>query len=547
MKKTASIVLSILLFFMTNCTTRTDSDLIIINAKVYTLDPAFSVTEAFAVKDGKILETGTSDYILGHYSCSVTTDLKGKTVYPGFIDAHCHFYGFGTGLREADLTGSNSFEEVLERVSAHAAMFSSAWIIGRGWDQNNWKIREFPDNSGLNKLFPETPVLLVRIDGHAALANSKALELAGIFASSKIEGGTVVLKNGKLSGMLIDNAVGILENAIPALPTEEMKSALLDAQSRCFAVGLTSVQDAGLPKNVIDAISQLNDSGALKMRIYAMLSPSTENFEAIMYKGVHKTDRLNIRSLKLYADGALGSRGARMIEPYSDDPENHGLWLMSPEKLKKLAELADSCGYQVNIHCIGDAANREVLNLYAGILKGPNDKRWRIEHAQVIFPDDMHLFRDFSIIPSVQPTHATSDMDWAESRIGAGRMKGAYAYKTLLGQNGWIPCGSDFPVEDINPVFGFFAACIRKDRNYEPKDGFMMNEALSREEALRGMTIWAAKAAFEENEKGSLEPGKLADFVVCDRDLMTVPEDSILGLKVEKTYSSGELVYQLGK
>ena len=535
--------LFVLILFLTNCTRKMDADFIITNAKVYTLDPSFSIAEAFAVKDRKILATGTTKEILHKFSSLAVYDLTGKTVYPGFIDAHCHFYGYGAGFSEADLKGSESFEDVIQIVSDHAKFHRNSWIMGRGWDQNKWKVKDYPVKTKLDELFPGIPVLLIRIDGHAALVNQKALDLAGITTSTRVDGGSFVQKNGRLTGLLIDMAVEKVRNAVPPQTSSEIADALLMAQENCFAVGLTSVQDAGLDKNVIETIRSLNQEGKLKMRIYAMLTPSQENFESYLYKGIYKTDYLNIRSLKLYADGSLGSRGARMISPFTDDPANSGLWLTTPENIKKMAILADSFGYQVNTHCIGDKANHEVLNIYSEILEINNDKRWRIEHAQVVAEKDFRIFGEYNIVPSVQPTHATSDMYWAEERLGKQRMAGAYAYKSLLRQNSWIPDGSDFPVENINPVYGFFAACIRKNQQMMPKEGFRMDEALSREEALRAMTIWAAKAAFEENEKGSIETGKFADFVVCDKDLMTEPDTCILGIKVEQTWLGGVLVF----
>jgi predicted amidohydrolase YtcJ len=497
-------------------------DSIFINAKVYTVDSAFTVTEAFAVNERKILATGTTKDILKKFSSSEINDLTGKTVYPGFIDAHCHFYGYGAGLTEVDLNGTKSFDEILERVTEYSKSHKGKWILGRGWDQNDWQTKEFPDKSSLDKLFPEIPVLLVRIDGHAAIANQAALDLAGINAGTITEGGTFVKKNGKLTGVLIDMAIEKVRALIPPPSHSEIQDALLAAQNNCFAVGLTSIGDAGLEKNIINAIKDLNSEGKLKMRIYAMLTPSQENLNEFVYKGISKSDYLNIRSIKLYADGALGSRGAKMKLPYSDDPDNSGLWLTSPENMKKMAVLADSFGYQVNTHCIGDEANFQVLKIYSEVLKTSNDKRWRIEHAQIVDPNDMQMFGKFNIIPSVQSTHATSDMYWAAERIGDQRMAGAYAYKSLMKENGWIPNGSDFPVEDINPLYGFFAACVRKDKQMQPEQGFQVSEALNREESLRGMTIWASMAAFEENEKGSIEAGKFADFVVCDRDIMIV-------------------------
>jgi len=544
MKSIYTLLIFFIFFSLIGCSHKTSADRIFINAKVYTLDPSFSTVEAFAIKGGRVLATGSSKEILKKYSSDSLTDLMGKVVYPGFIDAHCHFYGYGANLREVNLVGSKSFEEVLDLVNAHSKAYPSVWIFGHGWDQNDWDDKTFPDKTKLDILFPDTPVLLSRIDGHAALANSKALELAGINVNSIVEGGSVSIKDGKPNGILIDNAISLVTKLKPIPAEKEIAEDLLRAQKNCFAVGLTSVHDAGLDKNVIDVIKALNVADSLRMRIYAMLTPSSENIDSFVRKGIYKTDYLNIRSVKLYADGALGSRGARMSSPYSDDSANSGLWLTSPEKISEVSMLADSFGYQVCTHCIGDEANHKVLEIYSKILNGKNDKRWRIEHAQVISLNDIKMFREFSIVPSIQPTHATSDMYWAEERLGMQRMSGAYAYKSLLSQNGWIPCGSDFPVENINPIYGFFAASMRKDQELMPKEGFHIDEALNREEALRGMTIWAAKAAFEEHEKGSLEVGKFADFVVCDKDLMTEPEQSIASVIVEQTWLGGKLVYR---
>lgn len=523
------------------------ADLILTNGNIYTVDGAFSVAEALAVKDGKILETGSSKAIEKKYQSEQVTDLEGAFVYPGWIDAHCHFFGYGMNLREADLTGTSSVEEIIDILKAFHALHQDAWITGRGWDQNDWKEKEFPDRFMLDEHFPDTPVLLRRIDGHAAWANSRALEMAGITAATKVEGGAVMLTGGIPNGILVDNAIGRVGSQIPASTREEMIHALQKAEKNCFRVGLTSVQDAGLSKTVVQLIDSLQQSGSLQIRINAWLSPSRENFTHFVENGPYQTPYLTVNTIKLFADGALGSRGARMMEPYSDDRRNHGLFVTPLDTLKKRCQKAYDHNYAVATHCIGDAANREILHLYAQLLGGKNDRRWRIEHAQVIHPDDFHLFGDFSIIPSVQPTHATSDMYWAVQRVGPDRMKGAYAFRELMEQLGWIPFGSDFPVEAINPLFGFYAATVRKDQSGYPEGGFQVENAVSRKDALRAMTIWAARAGFEDNLKGSLEPGKLADFVVTSEDLMTTPDESLFAIRVKATYSGGELVYQVGE
>ena len=519
-------------------------DLIIHNATVYTVDDAFSTQQAFAVKDGKFVAVGTNAAILGNYQSEQVVDADGQFIYPGFNDAHCHFYGYGTNLiKRADLVGTKSFEEVVERLKEHYGNYPSEWLEGRGWDQNDWEIMEFPTKDLLDEAFPDVPVYLIRIDGHAAIVNSKALELAGIESSTQVDGGDIIIARGEPTGVLIDNAMDLVSDIIPEPDESFNRDALLKAQENCFAVGLTSVSDAGLSRNVVELIDSMQKQGELKMRIYAMLTPYKENLEHYVKTGPYQTDYLNVRSIKLYADGALGSRGARMIEPYSDDPGNVGLFMHPEMYYDSMCSLALKYGYQVNTHAIGDEGNRFILNVYAKYLEGKNDLRWRIEHAQVVHPDDFQLFAKFNVIPSVQPTHATSDMYWADERVGPERIKGAYAYKQLLDANGWLPLGTDFPIESINPMYTFYAAVARKDLEGWPEDGFQMENALTREEALKGMTIWAAKASFEEDLKGSIEAGKFADFVVMGVDLMNVDISAIPEAKVVSTYTAGEKVY----
>jgi hypothetical protein len=396
----------------------------------------------------------------------------------------------------------------------------------------------------LNELFPDRPVLLTRVDGHAAIANQKALEIANVKAGDKLIGGEIEVKNGKLTGILIDNAVGLVSSKIPAANIAQSKKALLDAQQNCFAVGLTTVDDCGLDYQTILFIDSLQKTGNLKMRIYAMLSDAKRNFDFAFQKGKIKTDRLHVCAFKVYADGALGSRGACLLEPYADKPGWSGFLLSSQQHFDSVANIISQKGWQMCTHAIGDSGNRTMLNIYGKYLKGKNDLRWRIEHAQVVNQNDFRLFGDYNIIPSVQPTHATSDMYWAGDRLGAERVKGAYAYKQLLQQNGWIPLGTDFPVEDISPFKTFYAAVIRKDAKGWPDAGYQMENALTREETIRGMTIWAARANFEENEKGSLEKGKFADFVILDTDLMKEVPEKLLQVKVFKTFVGGEKVYE---
>jgi hypothetical protein len=416
--------------------------------------------------------------------------------------------------------------------------------LGRGWDQNDWPVKEFPNNKRLNELFPDRPVLLERIDGHAAIANQKALELAGLKVTDKIAGGEIEIIDGKLTGILVDNAVELVGSKIPSPTIAEMKEALLDAQRNCFEQGLTTVSDCGLGYRQILFIDSLQKKGDLQMRIYAMLSDDKNNFDFAFTNGKIKTDHLHVCSFKVYADGALGSRGAYLLEPYADKPGWSGFLLSSQAHFDSVASIIINKGWQMCTHAIGDSGNRTMLRIYAKYLKGKNDLRWRIEHAQVINKNDFDLFGANSIIPSVQPTHATSDMYWAGDRLGNERIKGAYAYKQLLQQNGWIPLGTDFPVEDISPFKTFYAAVIRKDAKGWPDGGYQMENALTREETLRGMTIWAAKANFEENEKGSLEKGKLADFIILDKDIMKAGEKELLQVNVIKTFLDGQRVYE---
>lgn len=529
------------------CSQKQRIDLIVANGSIYTVNEDFTVAEAMAVHDGTIVEIGSTADILGKFTADRFVDLETKPIYPGFIDAHCHFYGYGLGLlKRADLTGTRSFDEILQVMVAHHEKYPSTyWIEGRGWDQNNWPEKSFPFNDKLNELFPDNPVILTRVDGHAAVVNQKALELAGISGKTKVEGGDVILLNGKPTGVLIDNAIDRVTRVIPPPDAVQMAEALMAAQENCFAVGLTGVHDMGLNKREIQVIDSMQQSNKLKMRMYVLLTPEEETLDAFFAKGKTKNKTLNIRAIKLYADGALGSRGAKLMKDYSDDPGNPGLLLRSPESLMEFCNKAYDNGFQVCTHAIGDSANRLMLQVYGEILKEKNDLRWRIEHSQIVAPEDFELFGKFSIIPSVQPTHATSDMYWAVDRVGAERIKGAYAYNDLLQQNGWLPLGTDFPIEGINPVHTFYAAVVRKDLKGWPENGFQIENALTRQDALKGMTIWAAMSAFEENEKGSLEPGKLADFVVLEKDIMQIKADQIPTAKVLMTFVGGEEVFSV--
>ncbi len=540
-----------ILFFTTGwftaCSTKKNVDLIVYNAIVYTVDSTFRMTESFAVKDGKFVALGKSEEVLNAFQARQVVNAKGKAIFPGFIDSHCHFYPYGLGLQEANLVGTNSFNEVIQRLTEFSQVNKREWLIGRGWDQNDWEVKEFPDKAKLDELFPNTPLLIMRVDGHAALANSTALRRANITGTTKISGGIIETKDNKLTGILVDNAVDLVLNVIPAPSKAEIRKALLDAQEKCFAVGLTTVDDAGLKKNIIEEMDALQKSGELKIRIYAMLTDNKENRDYYLKNGIYKTDRLNVCSFKFYADGALGSRGACLINNYSDKKEQ-GFLLSKPEHFDSAAVQLFEKGFQMNTHCIGDSAVRLIQSLYYATLSKDNKKarRWRIEHFQVTTAEDLARLNTLpkgSIIPSVQPTHATSDMYWAKDRLGNERIKYAYAYNDLLKATGWLALGTDFPVENINPLYTFYAAVVRKDLKGFPEQGFEMENALSRENALRGMTIWGAYANFEEKEKGSIEPGKFADFIILDQDIMKINVSDVPEVKVLETYVDGVNVF----
>lgn len=520
-------------------------DLVVHHAQIYTVNDAFTVAEAMAVQDGKIIAVGSNDDILKNYQADSVVDAKGATVYPGFVDAHAHFLGYGQSLYAVDLMFANSWEDVLKRVQAFVAKHpGNGWIRGRGWDQNRFPGKAFPTNAELNALFPDRPVLLERVDGHASIANEKALQIAGVQAGQKMEGGDFVLSGGKLTGLLIDNAVGVVERNVPAATKEDYKNWLTAAQKNCFATGLTTITDCGLSPNDIDMIDALQKSDELKMRLYVMLSDKPSSYTSSYFtNGGYTTDRLMVKGVKVYGDGALGSRGAALLAHYSDQPGWGGFLLSSQAHFDSVAAKLINTDFQMCTHAIGDSANRVVLKVYEKYLKGKNDKRWRIEHAQILNPADFDYFGKYNIIPSVQPTHATSDMYWAGERLGATRLKGGYAFQQLLAQNGWLPLGTDFPVEEINPFKTFLAAVARQDSKGFPAGGFQMENALTREQTIRGMTIWAAKANRMEKQVGSIEVGKKADFILLDKDLMKVPTDSILHVKVLKTYSNGERVH----
>ncbi len=530
-----------------SCKFRQKVPLIVHHAKIYTVDENFTVAEAMAIRDGKILETGTNDAILKKYEGEEELNAEDKTIYPGFIDAHAHFVGYGFGLGQINLFGTKSWQQCVDRIKLFVKernIKPGEWIQGRGWDQNDWDVKEFPDKTLLDINFPNNPVTLERVDGHALIANHKAIDLAKVQPGQTISGGSIEVKNGKLTGIFIDNAETFIQAVIPIPIKTEYAIALKEAQQNCFAQGLTTVVDCGLNKKDVDIIDALQKEGILKMKLNIMLSDDSVNYAYYLKTGPYKTTLLNVNGFKLYADGALGSRGACLLHDYTDKPGWQGFTLKDRAYFEKIIPLIYNSKFQANTHAIGDSGNRMMLQVYAHVLKGKNDRRWRIEHAQVVNENDFNYFGKYNIIPSIQPTHATSDMYWAAQRLGAERIKGAYAYKQLLNQNGWVPLGTDFPVEDISPFKTFYAAVARQDAAGFPANGFQMENALTREETLRGITIWAAKGSFEEKEKGSLEEGKAADFIILDTDLMNCPNAAVLKTTVLTTFINGKKVFE---
>ncbi|TVZ47267.1 amidohydrolase [Olleya sp. Hel_I_94] len=532
-------VLLLFLIIVSCASDKIEVDTIITNGTVYTVDADFNTTEAFAIKDGKFVAVGATNDINKKYKATNTIDAKGQTILPGFIDAHCHFYGLGLNQLQVNLRDTKSFDEVMKRVIDFHNNRPSNFIIGRGWDQNDWDDKTYPNKALLDKLYPDTPVALTRIDGHAMLCNQAALDLAKIDINTKIEGGEILKKDGKLTGVLIDNPMELVEAIFPEPTKQQQIDALLEAHKICTDLGLTTVSDAGLDKQVIQLIDSLQQAGALDMRMYAMISNKKENLEYYLSKGKIKTDRLNVQSVKVYADGALGSRGAALKQEYSDQHDHFGALVIGTDAFITLADQIAKAGYQMNTHAIGDSANRFVLQTYQKTLKDLTNRRWRVEHAQIITDNDFDYFKNENIVPSIQPTHATSDMYWAEDRLGKDRIKGAYAYKTLLEKSGRLALGTDFPVEQVSPFLTFYAAVSRQDLNQYPAGGFNKDNGLTREETLKGMTIWAAYANFEEKEKGSIEAGKFADFIILDNNIMTIEEKEIPNIKVNQTYING--------
>jgi len=535
------------------------ADLVLTNGRIYTVDNARPVASAMAVRGNRILFVGSDAEARALARSSATMiDLHGATVLPGFTDAHAHLLGLGTTLQRVNLAGSTSYEDVVARVREWAKNVPSGqWILGRGWDQNRWPHKEFPTHDALTRAFPNNPVVLTRIDGHALLANARAMQLAGVTEATPDPSGGRIIRTATRApaGVFVDNAESLITRAIPAATRADKRKAILGAIAEANRWGLTGVHDAGEDAETVSVFEELARAGNYNLRNYVMLSDPGEPGSAgaqrnpYIQRGPQSAlydGHLWIRAIKLYADGALGSRGAALLAPYSDEPSNSGLLVSRPEHIRTWADLALRRGWQVNVHAIGDRGNRIVLDAFDSALrKFPKaDHRFRIEHAQVLSPTDIPRFARLGVIPSMQATHQTSDMRWAQDRVGPERIRGAYAWRSLLNTGVIVPNGTDFPVEEVNPLLTFHAAVTRQDPTNWPAAGWFPEQKMTREEALQSMTIWPAYAGFQESMLGSLTPGKYADFVVLDRDIMKVPDTQILGTRVTSTWIGGKRVYE---
>ncbi len=537
---------------MAGCRPSPQVQYVLTNATIYTVNENAPRAEAMAVgMDGRILAVGAEEEVLRQYPDAPKIDARGLTVIPGLIDAHAHLMGLGMSRLQVDLVGTRSVEEVITRLKERAATLpEGAWLLGRGWDQNDWPEKRFPTHEVLDRHFPNRPVWLRRIDGHAGWANMAAMRPIwdSLLTMPDPEGGKIVRDaSGRPTGIFIDAAMQVIDQLVPEPSKAEREQALQLALKETAALGLTGVHDAGVDQATIELYQEAIDAHAFPLRLYAMIGGQGSTFARYCKQGPFRyKDRLVVRSVKYYIDGALGSRGAALLEDYTDDPGNRGLLRHEPKEFTRMVEEAMSCGFQVNTHAIGDRGNRVVLDAYEAAMQKVPDHvgRHRVEHAQVVALEDIPRFARLEVIASMQPTHATSDMYWAEERLGPERIKGAYAWRRFLDAGAQLAFGSDFPVESANPMLGFYAAVTRQDTTGWPPGGWYPDQRLTREEALRAFTLDAAYAAFQEEELGSLEPGKWADFLILDRDIMRIPEQEIFRTKVYITVLGGELVFR---
>ncbi len=550
------------LAFLTSCMKGESVDLIIHNAQIHVMDDQNTVYEAVAIRDGEIVEVGPERQILNKYSAEEYIDAETRDVYPGFTDAHGHMLSYARQKISVDLVGCKSYDEMLVRIEKYQSRYNRPFIIGRGWDQSLWGENEMPNNRKLNELFPDIPVCLFRIDGHALLANDYLIEKSDVFQKFQsdpelnqggyyetmdVESDVLDLQGGmKVSlemptGVFVDNAMNPILDILPDFPEAEMTAALLEIQEELLSWGITGVHEAGMQMNEVEMFQRMIEKDKLHLNIYGMLLPSKESFEFARNYGIYEYENLLIRSFKVYGDGALGSRGAFLKEAYSDKPDHHGYLCTSMERMKEIANVCKEVNYQMNTHAIGDSTNRVILEIYQDIYDTRPDHRWRIEHAQIVDPNDFALFAAAGVFPSVQPTHAVSDQRWAESRLGPHRMKGAYAYRSLLNQFGMLAIGTDFPVEYTDPFLTIHAAVNRKNADGVPGGGFLADESITLDECLRGMTIWAAMASFQENQLGTIEKGKDATLVIFDRPVTA--NDPFIQNFAYATFIKGKKVY----
>lgn len=541
MKKFSAALAACVALAVISCQSPEEIDLLVVNARIYSLDDEFNTYSAMAVQEGRVLALGAGAELEEKYQAKQYLDLRGGALYPAFNDAHAHLAAYAQISEGLDLNGVGSYAELLERAASYQAARQVSFIRGRGWDQNLWPGQKMPDKSGLDSLFPNTPVLFQRVDGHAALVNSAALRYAGIDANTQVEGGRIERRNGEATGLLIDHAVDLVK--FPPPSDEDWLRNLKEQEVLAFSLGITSVTEAGLRKAQLQSLEQFMEAGELQLRYNIMLADDSATLAHYLPQGPRRDPRLRWQSVKFFLDGALGSRGALLLAPYADDSANLGLQLHSRAHFQFWADSLDASNWQMCTHAIGDSANRLIIEVYRQALGASRDHRWRIEHAQIVHPEDRAKLLEAGIIPSIQPTHALSDLAWAEERLGPERLRYAYPGGDFLPASA-LPLGTDYPVEALNPMRTLYTALFRLDASGEALPEKGSDQRLNFEQALRGMTEAGAYASFEEEYKGRLSPGYLADFVVFEKDLAEMSPQELLAAQPWYTYREGLRVYK---